>query len=131
MTRPRSRQVLQRLVSIHDAAEYVGRSETVFRAEVLPFLTPVPVGKRKLVDLRQLDRWVDDQLAIASARNAVETRGPRGGRSTGNASRSTRASATERKLTASLERRMRKRSRVADVVSLDEARSTRRSSGNG
>lgn len=63
-----SRSVLTpRLLSEEQAAQYLGRSVTRFREQVAAHILPQPVtcnGRRRLWDLRLLDRYVDQLSGI-------------------------------------------------------------------
>jgi excisionase family DNA binding protein len=60
------RPAIQRLAySIEEAAEAIGVSGDFFREHVAPDLRIVRVGRRRLVPVRELERWLDDTAARA------------------------------------------------------------------
>jgi len=65
MTLTEKRAQLKRLLSIREAATYLGRSPwtvgEMVRAGKLPYVRD---GKRKLLDLCDLDRWIEGKKYI-------------------------------------------------------------------
>ncbi len=64
-------QTVQRLaLSMTEAAEALGVSPDFFAAQIAPELAIVRKGRRKLVSLKELQRWLD-----ANGSHALEDRG--------------------------------------------------------
>jgi excisionase family DNA binding protein len=59
----RGDQILPRLLDIHDAAHYLGMSDKAIRrlitAGELPYVQRLPGRSPYLIDVRDLDRWVE------------------------------------------------------------------------
>ena len=54
-------QLLPRFIRFRDAPLYLGMDRNRFNAEVRPYLTKIPIGKRGIAfDRLELDAWVED-----------------------------------------------------------------------
>ena len=106
-----TRKIPRILVDIPEAAAALDLSEGLFRSEVLPQLPVVSVGRRQLVAVEDLHAWVDTHKVSRSApRGAQVARGRSATASrTESASSSPRARELARKLSARVERSVRKR----------------------
>jgi hypothetical protein len=58
-------------LSIDEAAAALGISEDAFRAHVAPSIRLVRVGRRKVVAVRELERWLDDRGEQALERRSA------------------------------------------------------------
>ena len=47
-------------LSPEEAAEALGIARSTFYAQVMPHLRIVYVGRRRLIDVRELQRWLDE-----------------------------------------------------------------------
>jgi hypothetical protein len=56
-----------RLLSRELAAEYCGVTPPTFDEHVVPSVPPVELGRRRLWDVRALDRWLDEQSGLTEA----------------------------------------------------------------
>ncbi|MBS0966156.1 helix-turn-helix domain-containing protein [Acetobacter okinawensis] len=59
--------ITPRLLSVEEAARYVGLSRPVFQATIGKQIPPIKTGVRRLIwDRIALDRWIDAQSGVAS-----------------------------------------------------------------
>jgi hypothetical protein len=65
--RPLPAGLTPRLLSRDEAATYLGVSAPHFDAHVAQHVRPVEIGKRRLWDIKALDRWLDGQAGFAEA----------------------------------------------------------------
>ncbi|MFH7812459.1 MULTISPECIES: helix-turn-helix transcriptional regulator [Acetobacter] len=57
--------ITPRLLSVEEAARYVGLSRPVFQATIGKKIPPIKTGVRRLIwDKLALDRWIDEQSGI-------------------------------------------------------------------
>jgi hypothetical protein len=64
VTQPKTRIPPARVtIGIQEAADSLGISRNEFTKEVLPRLRVVKVGKRKLIPVRELEKWADTHAA--------------------------------------------------------------------
>jgi hypothetical protein len=59
--------VTPRLLSREAAATYCGISPTLFDVHIVPAVPAVQIGRRRLWDIKRLDRWLDQQSEFAHA----------------------------------------------------------------
>lgn len=60
--------ITPRLLSVEEAARYVGLSRPVFQATIGKQIPPIKTGVRRLIwDRIALDRWIDAQSGVPSA----------------------------------------------------------------
>ena len=60
----RKSTILNRLLRLRDAPDYVGMDRNRFNRDVRPFLTEIPIGKQGIAfDRLELDAWVDDYVS--------------------------------------------------------------------
>jgi hypothetical protein len=53
-----------RLLSRRDAASYCGVSSVQFGVHVAPYVHPIAVGKKRVWDVRALDKWIDERSGL-------------------------------------------------------------------
>lgn len=59
--------ITPRLLSVEEAARYVGLSRPVFQATIGKQIPPIKTGVRRLIwDRLALDRWIDAQSGVSS-----------------------------------------------------------------
>lgn len=56
-----------RLLSRDAAAAYCGISSTLFDQHVVPAVSALRIGARRLWDIKKLDRWLDQQSELTHA----------------------------------------------------------------
>ncbi len=61
LSKDNAQQVLPRLLRLRDAPGYVGMDRNRFNADVRPYVTRIPIGKKGIAfDRLELDAWVED-----------------------------------------------------------------------
>jgi hypothetical protein len=61
-----------RLLGEDAAAAYCGVSAAHFREHLAPVVRPIHIGRRKLWDVRALDRWLDLKSGLAEPVQSTE-----------------------------------------------------------
>ena len=64
--------MLDRLLSIDEAAKVLGIPVRTFRKNVRPTPPVVPIGRRKMVRPSDLDRWIGEHIVVGGVQGAEQ-----------------------------------------------------------